>query len=93
MIEKFIDFIQTNQLFNLKEPILLAVSGGVDSVVMSHLFYKSGLNFGIAHINFKLRGDDSDEDMVGQKKEGERGTNRLVPTRDDRRRFRDTFPK
>ena len=42
---------------------LLTVSGGGDSVVMAHLFHSSGLKFAIAHCNFHLRGDDSDEDM------------------------------
>lgn len=42
---------------------LLAVSGGGDSVAMTHLFKECGLRFAIAHCNFHLRGDDSDEDM------------------------------
>ena len=42
---------------------LLAVSGGGDSVAMTHLFHSCGLQFAIAHCNFHLRGDDSDEDM------------------------------
>lgn len=42
---------------------LLTVSGGGDSVVMAHLFHSCGLKFAIAHCNFHLRGDDSDEDM------------------------------
>lgn len=43
-------------------PTLLAVSGGVDSVVMAHLFRQAGLPFGIAHCNFRLRGAASDAD-------------------------------
>lgn len=42
--------------------ILLAVSGGIDSVVMAHLFHLSGKTCGIAHCNFGLRGDESDGD-------------------------------
>ena len=42
---------------------LLAVSGGIDSVVMAHLFRDSGLHYGIAHCNFQLRGKESDEDL------------------------------
>lgn len=42
--------------------ILLAVSGGVDSMVMAHLFHKCGIIFGIAHCNFGLRGAASDMD-------------------------------
>jgi len=42
--------------------VLLAVSGGIDSVVMAHLFRETGCNFGIAHCNFGLRGAASDGD-------------------------------
>lgn len=42
---------------------LLAVSGGIDSCVMTHLFHFHHLNFDIAHCNFQLRGEDSDQDM------------------------------
>lgn len=41
---------------------LVAVSGGVDSVVLATLFYKAKLPFAMAHCNFKLRGKESDED-------------------------------
>ena len=43
---------------------LLTVSGGGDSVVMTHLFHSCDLKFAIAHCNFHLRGNDSDEDML-----------------------------
>ncbi|MCB9065852.1 MAG: tRNA lysidine(34) synthetase TilS, partial [Chitinophagales bacterium] len=42
--------------------ILLAVSGGMDSMVMADLFLKSGIPFGVAHCNFQLRGEESDGD-------------------------------
>lgn len=51
-------------LFCRKDPILLAVSGGVDSTVMVHLFKKSGFRFGIAHLNFQLREKDSVADEL-----------------------------
>ncbi|MEM6830795.1 MAG: ATP-binding protein, partial [Bacteroidota bacterium] len=44
------------------EKVLLAVSGGLDSMVMAHLFLKSEISFGIAHCNFGLRGEASDGD-------------------------------
>jgi tRNA(Ile)-lysidine synthase len=41
---------------------LLAVSGGIDSMVMAHLFLNSNRRCAIAHCNFSLRGDESDSD-------------------------------
>ena len=40
--------------------ILLALSGGVDSMVLLDLFMKTGVSFSIAHCNFCLRGKESD---------------------------------
>lgn len=42
---------------------LLGVSGGSDSMCLANLFLKSGLKFGVIHINYSLRGSESDEDM------------------------------
>jgi tRNA(Ile)-lysidine synthase len=41
---------------------LIGVSGGVDSMVLSNIFMKLNLNIAVAHVNFQLRGNDSDED-------------------------------
>lgn len=59
-------YIQKENLFSPDQKILLATSGGVDSVVMAHLFKQAGLPFVIAHCNFQLRGDESvrDESFV-----------------------------
>ena len=42
---------------------LLAISGGVDSMVLLHLFNSSNFKFEVAHINYQLRGIDSDKDQ------------------------------
>ena len=42
---------------------LLGVSGGSDSMCLANLFLNCGLNFSLIHINYSLRGDESDEDM------------------------------
>lgn len=41
---------------------LLAVSGGVDSMVLLHLYFALKLDFAVAHCNFQLRGTESDLD-------------------------------
>jgi tRNA(Ile)-lysidine synthase len=58
----FKDFISTKSLFGPDNKILLAVSGGIDSVVLAHLLHRAKYQFGIAHCNFRLRGADSDAD-------------------------------
>ena len=62
MLDSFKEFIETHSLFYPSDKILLGVSGGMDSMVMTELFDRCNYNYGIAHCNFKLRGSDSDED-------------------------------
>jgi tRNA(Ile)-lysidine synthase len=62
MLEKFRDYIVSNSLCSPEDRILLTVSGGIDSVVMTDLFVEAGFNAGMAHCNFGLRGRESDED-------------------------------
>jgi tRNA(Ile)-lysidine synthase len=62
MINAFKKFIEENHLFNSDEKILLAVSGGIDSMVMADLFLKLGCKTGILHCNFSLRSNESDSD-------------------------------
>lgn len=68
MIQVFRQFIEEQALYTAGQRVLLAVSGGVDSVVMSYLFKACAIPFGIAHCNFQLRGAeaDLDEQLVEQ---------------------------
>lgn len=45
-----------------QQKLLLAVSGGIDSMVMADLFRQPDFNISIAHCNFNLRGSESDGD-------------------------------
>ena len=45
-----------------KASLLIAVSGGLDSVVLSHILHRLDHNIAIAHCNFNLRGIESDLD-------------------------------
>ena len=62
LAERFSRFIKEENLFNKKDRLLIAVSGGVDSVVLCHLCNMAGYDFVIAHCNFQLRGAESDAD-------------------------------
>ncbi|MEO6148949.1 MAG: tRNA lysidine(34) synthetase TilS [Mucilaginibacter sp.] len=62
-VSRFSEFIAQNTLFTPHSSILVAVSGGMDSVLLARLFSAAGYNFGIAHCNFQLRGDESTADQ------------------------------
>ncbi len=60
--ERLNHFIKQKNLFETTNTVLLAVSGGVDSVVLAHLFSLNKFSFAIAHCNFGLRHVQSDLD-------------------------------
>jgi len=62
-VTQFTDFIEQNNLFGRNCKVLLALSGGMDSVLLAHLLKEAGFDFGIAHCNFQLRGAESDSDQ------------------------------
>lgn len=62
MFQKFKNHIHTNFSFLQDKKLLVATSGGVDSMVLVHLFQKLNFNFALAHCNFQLRNLESDAD-------------------------------
>ena len=62
LLKEFQQNIKKQNLFQPKDKLLLAVSGGVDSVVLCELCKQAGYDFIIAHCNFQLRGAESERD-------------------------------
>ena len=63
MLDSVRQFIAEHQLFNLEtDPVLVAVSGGLDSVVLLDVLHKLGAQVAVAHCHFGLRGEDADAD-------------------------------
>ena len=62
MKKAFKNLIKTRFPYVCGSKLLLAVSGGIDSVVLAHLCHAAKLDFSIAHCNFNLRGEESDSD-------------------------------
>lgn len=62
MISQFKNHINTNLSFLYESKLLIAVSGGIDSVVLVHLLNQLNLDISLAHCNFNLRGLESDKD-------------------------------
>ncbi len=63
LAHRFRNFIGERKLFTENDKLLVAVSGGLDSVVLCELCYQSGYDFVMAHANFNLRGEESMRDQ------------------------------
>lgn len=64
MLTKFQGHIEQNFAQLKDKKLLLAVSGGIDSMVLLDLFYKLRFDICVAHCNFQLRGKESDGDEL-----------------------------
>ena len=62
MLPRFKENIKNENLFSPKDKLIIAVSGGIDSVVLCELCKQAGYDFSIAHCNFQLRGEESERD-------------------------------
>jgi tRNA(Ile)-lysidine synthase len=63
MLSGFLLYLKGQNIDIKSTKILLAVSGGVDSMVMAHLFLKAKCNFNVAHVNHNTRGTESEGDL------------------------------
>ena len=64
MISLVREYIIKNKLFLMEDKLILAISGGADSVCLMHVLLELGVCFDLAHCNFKLREKDSDDDEL-----------------------------
>uniref|UniRef100_UPI0040470938 tRNA lysidine(34) synthetase TilS n=1 Tax=Roseivirga sp. TaxID=1964215 RepID=UPI0040470938 len=64
MLNRFLQFIKKHALINNGEKLLLAVSGGIDSMVLLHLCKLAKFDVSVAHCNFQLRGQASEADAA-----------------------------
>jgi len=62
VLERIKKDIQSYRLFDETDQLALAISGGKDSVAVAHLLNECGVPFQMVHVNFGLRGEDSDGD-------------------------------
>lgn len=62
LVQRYLAFVTHHHLFQKSDHLLIAVSGGADSVVLCELCHQAGYAFSIAHCNFQLRGDESNRD-------------------------------
>ena len=68
MIDRIEKYIKNHNLFTKQNNLLLAISGGADSVFLFFILKKLGYTFELAHCNFNLRGKESQEDEAFVKK-------------------------
>ena len=64
MINRIHKFIQKEDLLKPDDKIILAVSGGIDSMCLLDIFHQLPYSIAVAHINHQLRGADADEDQL-----------------------------
>ena len=90
MLTKFQNHLNSISLQLKDKKLLLAVSGGLDSMVLMHLFQELNYSIGIAHCNFQLRGKESDEDENFVKFQAEKFQIPIFSTRFETEKFANT---
>ena len=61
--QRIAKFIEKEKLLPAESKVVVGASGGVDSMSLVHVLHNLGYNVVVAHINYKLRGKDSDKDQ------------------------------
>ncbi|WP_139958907.1 tRNA lysidine(34) synthetase TilS [Flavicella sediminum] len=87
MLKSFEKYLQKKLPFLIDSPILIAVSGGIDSVVLTHLMQQINTDCTIAHCNFKLRDEQSNLDEEFVKKLGTQVNFPVITTSFDTQKY------
>ena len=91
MIEKFQSHLTNNFPYLFGKKLLLATSGGLDSMVMVHLFKSLNFEFALAHCNFQLRGIESFEDQLFVQKYADANDINIFTTQFDTQSFANDY--
>ncbi|MGH2649371.1 MAG: tRNA lysidine(34) synthetase TilS, partial [Ginsengibacter sp.] len=87
LLQNFFDNVQRENLFQRKDHLIIAVSGGVDSVVLCELCHQVGFNFEIAHCNFQLRGVESEHDEAFVQSLGDKYSTKVFTKKFDTEKY------
>lgn len=68
LIQRVRDYILCHHMVTPGDKVLVAVSGGPDSIALLHLLYllknELGISLHVAHLNHMFRGEESEADAV-----------------------------
>ena len=87
LLKEFQQYVKQQNLFQPKDKLLLAVSGGIDTVVLCELCKQAGYDFTIAHCNFQLRGAESDRDEIFVKELGKKNNVEVLVKKFDTEKY------
>lgn len=82
--------IRSKNLLDLEKSYLLAISGGIDSVCLGYLLHDMGVKFSLGHVNFQLRGKESDGDEVFVRNLAEHWGTPIFVTKTNKESFKST---
>jgi tRNA(Ile)-lysidine synthase len=87
MLKKFKEHLQVNFPFLKEKKLLIAISGGLDSVVLTHLFSELNFDISLAHCNFQLREEESNLDEEFVKKISQKSSNQIFTIKFNTKEF------
>ena len=87
MLSKLQKILKSELAFLQSKKLLLATSGGIDSMVLAYLFNKLHYDIALAHCNFNLRGEESDGDEAFIREYAAQNNIPLLVTRFDTKQY------